>query len=84
LEKRRSQIALDWAVFFLSDVETGVGPFMAGYLTAVRGWNPEQIGIIIAAQKIASVVTQASAGWLIDRTTLKRWILAGVALAISL
>jgi MFS family permease len=57
---------------------------MAGYLTAVRGWNPEQIGIIIAAQKIASVVTQASAGWLIDRTTLKRWILAGVALAISL
>src|SRR3954447_17850936 len=83
LEKRRSQSALDWVVFFLSDVETGVGPFMAGYLTGVRGWNPEQIGIIIAAQKIASVVTQASAGWLIDRTTLKRWIMAGGALAIS-
>src|SRR3954451_6919560 len=84
LEKRRSQSALDWVVFFLSDVETGVGPFMAGYLTGVRGWNPGPIGIIIAAQKIASVVTQASAGWLIDRTTLKRWIMAGVALAISL
>lgn len=56
---------------------------MAGYLTGVRHWNPEQIGIIIAAQKIASVVTQATAGWLIDRTALKRWIMAGVALAIS-
>src|SRR5437764_2449830 len=84
LEKRRSQRALDWVVFFLSDVETGVGPFMAGYLTGVRHWNPQQIGMIIAAQKIASVLTQASAGWLIDRTTLKRWIMAGVALAISL
>lgn len=83
LEKRRSQIALDWVVFFLSDVETGVGPFMAGYLTGIRHWNPQQIGIIIAAQKIASVLTQASAGWLIDRTTFKRWIMAGVALAIS-
>lgn len=84
MEKRRSQVALDWVVFFLSDVETGVGPFMAGYLTGVRHWNPEQIGIVIAVQKIASVVTQASAGWLIDRTTLKRWIMAAVAVAISL
>ncbi|MFL6417636.1 MAG: MFS transporter [Bryobacteraceae bacterium] len=83
MEKQRSQRALDWVVFFLSDVETGVGPFMAGYLTGVRHWNPEQIGLVIAAQKIASVVTQASAGWLIDRTTRKRWIMAGVALAIS-
>ncbi len=56
---------------------------MAGYLTGVRHWNPEQIGFVFAAQKIASVLTQASAGWLIDRTTLKRWIMAGVALAIS-
>src|SRR4051794_27954749 len=56
---------------------------MAGYLTGVRHWNPEQIGFVFAAQKIASVLTQASAGWLIDRTTFKRWIMAGVALAIS-
>lgn len=56
---------------------------MAGYLTGVRGWNPEQIGIIFAAQKIASVITQASAGWIIDRTPLKRWIMAGAALLIS-
>ena len=56
---------------------------MAGYLSGVRGWNPEQIGIIIAVQKIASVITQASAGWVIDRTTLKRWIMAGAALAIT-
>ncbi len=83
LEKRRSQAALDWVVFFLSDVETGVGPFMAGYLTAIQHWNPEQIGIVIAGQKIASVITQALTGWIIDRTTYKRWIMAGVALGIS-
>ncbi len=83
MEKRQSERALDWVAFFLSDVETGVGPFMAGYFTAARHWNPEQIGIIIAAQKIASVATQASAGWLIDRTTHKKWVMAASALAIS-
>lgn len=83
MEKPRSQRALDWVSFFLSDVEAGVGPFMAGYFTAVRHWNPEQIGLVLAAQKFASVATQATLGWLIDRTTWKTRWMASAALAIS-
>ncbi len=80
---RRSQLALDGIAFFLSDVETGVGPFMAGYFAGQRHWNPEQIGIIIAAQKISSVAVQAGCGWIIDNTAHKKWLMAGSALAIS-
>ena len=57
---------------------------MAGYFTAVRHWNPAEIGIAIAAQKLASVIAQASAGWLIDKTGRKTWVMAGSAVAISL
>ena len=56
---------------------------MAGYFTAVRHWDPAQIGIILAAQKIASVLTQMTAGYLIDQTTLKRQLMAAAALIIS-
>ena len=69
--------------FFLADVETGAGPFMAGYFTAVRHWNPAQIGLVLAAQKAAAVATQALAGYLIDQTTFKRQWMAVAALLIS-
>ncbi len=69
--------------FFLADVETGAGPFMAGYFTAVRHWNPAQIGLVLAAQKAAAVATQAFAGYLIDQTTFKRQWMAAAALLIS-
>ncbi|HEY1215911.1 MAG TPA: MFS transporter, partial [Bryobacteraceae bacterium] len=84
MEKQRSQRALDGVSFFLADVETGAGPFIAGYLTAVRHYNPAQIGLILAAQKIASVAAQMPAGYLIDQTTFKKQLMATVVLLISL
>jgi hypothetical protein len=33
---------LDWLNFFLADVQTGVGPFLAIYL-AGYGWNEERV-----------------------------------------
>lgn len=83
MEKQRSRRALDGVSFFLADVETGAGPFLAGYFTAVRHWNPAQIGLILAAQKIASVIAQVPAGHLIDQTILKKQFMAAAALIIS-
>ena len=56
---------------------------MAGYFTAVRHWNPAQIGLMFAVQKIASVIAQASAGYLVDQTTLKKQLMAAAVLVIS-
>lgn len=74
---------MDGVSFFLADVETGAGPFMAGYFTAVRHWNPAQVGLILSAQKIASVVAQMLGGYLIDQTVYKKQLMAAVALIVS-
>ena len=84
MSKRRSLFALDWVNFFLADVETGVGPFMATYFTAVRHWNPAQIGIVLATQKIASVLAQTPAGSAIDASKHKKWLMAGASVVIGL
>ena len=82
--QRRGRIALDWINFFLADVETGVGPFMATYFVSQRHWNPAQIGLILAAQKIASVAAQIPAGWAIDNTKYKKWLMAATAFSIGI
>jgi MFS family permease len=70
---------LDWLNFFLADVQTGVGPFLAIYL-AQNHWDPEQVGIALTAGGIAGIVTQTPAGWLVDRFRAKRGLIAvGVA-----
>jgi hypothetical protein len=37
---------LDWLNFFLADVQTGVGPFLAIYLAAFK-WNQQQVGLVL-------------------------------------
>ena len=38
-QKKLSLRGLDWVNFFMADVNTGIGPFLAIYLTATRHWN---------------------------------------------
>jgi hypothetical protein len=38
--------------FFLADVQTGVGPFLAIYLAAY-GWNEERVGLALTAGGVA-------------------------------
>ena len=79
----RSLRSLDWINFFMADVTTGIGPFVAIYLTATRHWNPASVGMIIAAQGLASVTAQAPAGWLVDQSTKKKWLVVVGALLVS-
>ena len=43
---RRTLSGLDWLNFFLADVQTGVGPFLAIYL-AGYGWDEQRVGIAL-------------------------------------
>src|SRR4249920_594756 len=45
---RRSQRGLDWMNFFLADVQTGFGAFVAFYL-ADLGWPKDQVGLALSA-----------------------------------
>lgn len=70
--------------FFMADVNTGIGPFLAIYLTATRHWGPASVGIVVSAQSIASVVAQGPAGWLVDWSQNKKRLLIGGAALVAL
>ncbi|MBV8359747.1 MAG: MFS transporter, partial [Deltaproteobacteria bacterium] len=80
---RRSLRALDLVNLFQADVGAGLGPFLAIYLMASRGWKPEMIGIALAAQGYAAVVAQTPAGALVDWIRPKRMAIAFAAIAIG-
>ncbi len=73
-EKDGSLKALQSSNFFLADVQTGLGPFLAAYL-AGAGWDPGRVGVVITLGGIISVVLQAPAGAVVDRVRSKRLIL---------
>jgi MFS family permease len=80
----RSLRGVDWLNFFLADVQTGVGPFLAIYL-ADYTWNEQRVGLALTVGGIAGIVTQTPAGGLVDRLRSKRALIAVgvVALAIG-
>ena len=80
---RRDLRALDSTNFFLADVETGIGPFIATYLSSANGWNPVQIGLVSGAQNLAAVLAQTPAGLLIDRSRHKTLLVALGAVVLS-
>jgi predicted MFS family arabinose efflux permease len=71
----RSLRGLDWLNFFLADVQTGVGPFLAIYLAGYV-WNEQQVGIALTVGGIAGILTQTPAGALVDRMHSKRALIA--------
>jgi len=44
---RQSLRGLDWFIFFLADVQTGFGPFIAVYLTTQK-WTQVEIGLVLS------------------------------------
>jgi len=66
---------LDWLNFFLADVQTGVGPFLAIYLAGYR-WNEESVGLALTVGGIAGILMQTPAGALVDRLRSKRALIA--------
>ncbi|MGD0568096.1 MAG: MFS transporter [Candidatus Sulfotelmatobacter sp.] len=68
--------------FFLADVQTGVGPFLAIYL-AGYGWNEQRVGIALTVGGIAGILTQTPAGALVDRLRSKRALIASGIVALA-
>jgi MFS family permease len=67
--------SLEWLNFFLADVQTGLGPFLAAYL-ASSGWNPGRVGYVLTFGGLVGVAMQTPAGAVIDAARRKRALLA--------
>jgi MFS family permease len=76
----RSQRGLDWLTFFIADVQTGFGPFIALYLIA-EGWSQGSIGLLLTVGGITGIASQIPGGALVDAVQRKR-LLIGAALAV--
>src|ERR1700689_4172114 len=64
----RALRGLDWLNFFLADVQTGVGPFLAIYL-AGYAWNEQRVGLALTVGGVAGILAQTPAGALVDVQT---------------
>lgn len=73
--------SLNWMNFFLADVRDGLGPFLGVFLQA-NGWNPEQIGYVMALGGIAGMVATTPMGMLIDAVRAKRAIIMLAAVTV--
>src|SRR5260370_40718042 len=78
---RESQHGLDWFIFFLADVQTGFGPFVAVYLTTQK-WTQVEIGFVLSIGGIIRLIGQMPGGGIVDAARSERLIavLAGAAL----
>lgn len=74
----RSRRNLDGFVFFVADVQTGFGPFVAVYLTTQK-WTQVDIGLVLTISGLVSLAGQIPMGALVDRIRSLR-----LAAAISL
>jgi predicted MFS family arabinose efflux permease len=79
----RTLRGLDWLNFFLADVQSGVGPFLAIYL-AGYGWNEQRVGIALTVGGIAGILAQTPAGALVDGLHAKRALIAAGIVALAL
>ena len=82
-EKKKSIHALEATYFFLADVQTGLGPFLAAYL-AGAGWGPGRVGVALTIGGIITVVLQAPAGAVVDQLRSKRLILVLASAVLAL
>ena len=73
--------ALDWLNFFIADIQTGFGPFVAVYLTAHR-WTQLDIGAALSVGTIVSLIGQLPAGALVDAVRSKRRSTSAAILAV--
>ncbi|CCD92207.1 putative permease of the major facilitator superfamily [Bradyrhizobium sp. ORS 375] len=76
---RQSLRGLDWFIFFLADVQTGFGPFIAVYLTTQK-WTQAQIGLVLSIGGIVGLIGQMPGGAIIDAARSERRV-AGYAVA---
>jgi MFS family permease len=76
---RESLRGLDWFIFFLADVQTGFGPFVAVYLTTQK-WTQVEIGFVLSIGGVVGLIGQMPGGAIVDAARSER-LVAGLAIA---
>src|ERR1700743_107078 len=73
--------ALDLVNFFVADVQTGFGPFVAVYLTTHK-WTQVEIGFALTLGTVVALISQIPAGALVDAMRNKRAAASGALVGV--
>jgi len=79
---RESLRGLDWFIFFLADVQTGFGPFVAVYLTTQK-WTQVEIGTVLSIGGVVALIGQIPGGAIIDAAKSERLVAALAVITIG-
>ncbi|CDZ76656.1 Metal-tetracycline/H(+) antiporter [Legionella massiliensis] len=80
----RSLLALSLMIFFIADIQGGIGPILSIYLRSKLGWDPSQVGMALATTGIAGVLFQIPSGIIVDVIRFKRSLIAFACICIIL
>lgn len=72
---KENRQGLDWLNFFLADIQTGFGAFVAFYL-ADLGWDKGQVGLALSAGTVAGLIAHIPGGAIVDWASWKRGLAA--------
>jgi MFS family permease len=78
----RSRRGLDWLVFFVADIQTGFGPFVAVFLTSQK-WTQVDIGLVLTASGLVGLIGQIPFGAVVDAARSLRTLAAISLIAIG-
>jgi MFS family permease len=81
-ESLQSRRGLDWLVFFVADVQTGFGPFVAVFLTTQK-WTQVDIGLVLTVSGLVSLIGQVPLGAMVDAARSVRTVAALSLVAIG-
>ena len=71
LRQGGSERGLDWLNFFVANLQTAFGPFVATFLTT-QHWTEGQIGVALSIGTATAMISQVPAGALVDSISNKR------------
>lgn len=80
---QRSLRGLDWLFFFVADLQTSFGPFIAVYLTDHR-WTQAQLGVALSVGSASAMLAQVPAGALVDALRSKAVAVAAALAGIAI
>lgn len=73
---------MEWGNFFLADVQTGLGPYLAAYLVTAH-WNPSAALYVLTFGGLVTVLLQTPAGGIVDQVHRKRLLVIVAALILG-
>lgn len=80
----RSLLALSFMIFFIADIQGGIGPILSIYLRSNLGWDTTQVGMALATTGIVGALFQIPSGILVDAIRFKRFLIAFACMCIIL